>query len=517
MIFVTVGAQRPFDRMVQAIDQWAGAHSYGDIFAQIGPAQYRPQHMPWTEFLDAAECRRKMEHADAVVAHAAMGSILTALELGKPILVLPRRADLGEDHDDIQLITAQRLVAQGRVIVAQDVPQLLEKLAYFRTLGPAERRVTQAAPALLAALRAFIASAKSERPAHLPAPEAVSANRGAPVQSRNGSRHGTVNGAAVESPAPPTTAPVDRAPAAAELSRPAAQTYPAAHIQAHLRAMIMLAGRLRYTDLGRRAGRSRLDLPIDQERSILAFWRDQAIDLATVWNTSHLPMRVLLDQASPMPTLPPVLPGVTISLERDQLEYRGTGGVLRDACADYADDDWVLVANAAQLLFGSLRNLADQLAAAGGEINVIQDSEGIPNGLILLRCGVLRAIPEIGFHDMKEQVVPALARTHRVKVVATRGLTSRPIHSLQDFTETLRAYHAGRSPGPDGAGLAHERWQTHFSICEPGSEVAPTAIVRDAVILRGAVVEKGAVVVRSVVVQGARVRAGEKVFDQIVT
>jgi N-acetylglucosaminyldiphosphoundecaprenol N-acetyl-beta-D-mannosaminyltransferase len=296
---------------------------------------------------------------------------------------------------------------------------------------------------------------------------------------------------------------------------PAPRTYPGAHIKSRLAAMILLGGRLRSTALGRRAGRSRLDLPIDQDRSLLAFWRDEAVGLAHAWDARHLPLRVLLDQASPMPTLPSASPGVTITVERDEYEFRGTGGLLRDACADYDDDDWILVANAAQLLFGSLQGVADRMAEAGGEINVVHDSAGIPNGLILLRCGVLRSISDIGFHDMKEQVIPTLAKRHTVKVVSTVGLTSRPIHSLKDFTEALRSYHTWRSNGPMGVAAADERWQSHFSICEPGAVVAPTAIIHDAVILHGAVVEKGAVVVRSVVGQGAHIRSGQRVIDEI--
>ena len=125
MIFVTVGTQLPFDRMVRTIDQWAGARSYGEVFAQIGPAKYRPKNIPWAEFLDADECRRKIEQADVVVAHAGMGSILTALELGKPIVIMPRLSALGEHRNDHQLATAKRFLAQGRVIVAFDEHQLL--------------------------------------------------------------------------------------------------------------------------------------------------------------------------------------------------------------------------------------------------------------------------------------------------------------------------------------------------------------------------------------------------------
>jgi UDP-N-acetylglucosamine transferase subunit ALG13 len=509
MIFVTVGTQLPFDRMVRTVDQWAGTQKDEAVFAQIGPAEYRPKNMPWAEFLDADECRRKVEQADLVVAHAGMGSILTALELAKPVVVMPRLSALGEHRNDHQLATAKRLLAQGRIIVAFNEAELLEKLAYFGALRPAERIDVHASSALLTALRAFVEGKALELPRAVESQDALLAKRARRARPLEGA------GSDAKAGAEGNGADGHGADVGQETGR-AARSYSGAHIKSHLVGMLLLVGRLHPTELGRRTGRSRLDLPIDAERTLLAYWRDEAVELSRAWDAGALPVRVLLDQASPMPTLPAVLPGVTISVERDRGDVRGTGGVLRDVCADYDDEDWVLVANGAQLLFGSVRDLADRLAGAGGEVNVVNDRHGIPNGLMLLRCGVLRGVSDIGFHDMKEQVIPALARRYRVKVVSTEGLTSRPIHSLKDFTETLRSYYAWRANGSDGGGMPIERGRSLFSIREQGSLVAPSAVVHDAVILQGAVVEKGAVVVRSVVGQGARVRPGQRVFDEIV-
>jgi UDP-N-acetylglucosamine transferase subunit ALG13 len=502
MIFVTVGTQLSFDRMVRTVDQWAGNHSYGDVFAQIGPAKYHPKHFPWAEFLDADECRRKIEQADLIVAHAGMGSILTALELGKPIVVMPRLAAFGEHRNDHQLATAKRLLTQGRIIVAFDEGQLLEKLTYFKTLRPVDRIQNHASSTLLETIQAFVEGRVPTSSATVPSEEIVDANRVRRIRLR-----GQLD-LANSSGSNPTQNQRNR-------------RYSAAHIKPRLSSMLLLAGRLRPMDLSRRSGRSRLDLPIDLDHTLLSYWRDQALGLSQAWGIGDLPLRVLLDQASPMPTLPPPVPGISISLERDKAKFRGTGGVLRDACANYDDDDWSLVANAAQLLFGSLRDIADRLAdyqaGGGGDINVVQDRDGIPNGVILLRCGVLRSIPDIGFHDMKEQVIPSLAHHHRVRVISTQGFTSRPIHSLSDFIEAIGTYYARHSAVNKAYNAgAGEHWKSRFVIRERGALVAPTAIVHDAVILQGAVVEEGAVIVRSVIGQGVRVRSGQKIIDQVV-
>lgn len=156
-LFVTVGTQCSFDRLIRTVDDWAGRHRRVAAFAQIGPSRFVPQHMDSAPFIGAGECRRHVEQADLVIAHAGMGSIITALELGKPIVVMPRRASLGEHRNEHQMATARSLLAQGKVIVAFDEGHLLEKLNHLDQLTASSRRVcNHASPRLLTALRDFI-------------------------------------------------------------------------------------------------------------------------------------------------------------------------------------------------------------------------------------------------------------------------------------------------------------------------------------------------------------------------
>lgn len=156
MIFVTVGSQVPFDRFISAVDEWAALRGRSDVFAQIGNAKYVPKHMQWTAFLDPSEFTRLMEQAQIVVAHAGMGSILSALEWGKPIVVMPRRAKFHEQRNDHQIATARCFEEQGRVIVAYETPSLAEKIEYALTLQNPQRISPKASPQLITAIRSFL-------------------------------------------------------------------------------------------------------------------------------------------------------------------------------------------------------------------------------------------------------------------------------------------------------------------------------------------------------------------------
>ncbi len=156
MIFVTVGAQMAFDRMIRAVDQWAGEAGRTDVFAQIGPAEYVPKHIEHVGFLEPPEFAERAKAASVIVAHAGMGSIITALTMGKPILVLPRRGDLRETRNDHQVATARRLSELGKVAVAMDETELVERLGRLDEITASGAIGPYAQDSLIAAVRSVV-------------------------------------------------------------------------------------------------------------------------------------------------------------------------------------------------------------------------------------------------------------------------------------------------------------------------------------------------------------------------
>ncbi len=156
MIFATVGSQEPFDRLVRAVDEWARQHPRAEVFAQIGASHFRPKFVEYTKFLDPTEFNRVIRQARLIVAHAGMGSIISALELGKPIVVMPRRGALRETRNDHQVATAERFGQRGKVIVAEDERVLGARLDYALTVGETPRIAPEASPRLIATIRAFV-------------------------------------------------------------------------------------------------------------------------------------------------------------------------------------------------------------------------------------------------------------------------------------------------------------------------------------------------------------------------
>lgn len=158
MIFATVGTQLPFDRLLSALDSWAGVQQQAPVFAQTGRSGSDFRNLQCTPFMPPALFRDAVEQARVIVGHAGMGTILTAAELGKPVVIMPRRAAFGEHRNDHQLATASEMRRLPNVLVAEDDVELTDalSLALSDTSGHGGRISPHASPDLLAAVAAFI-------------------------------------------------------------------------------------------------------------------------------------------------------------------------------------------------------------------------------------------------------------------------------------------------------------------------------------------------------------------------
>ncbi|MEO1237258.1 MAG: hypothetical protein AAFX76_10770 [Planctomycetota bacterium] len=287
------------------------------------------------------------------------------------------------------------------------------------------------------------------------------------------------------------------------------------HQLSDLRAVVLLAGSVRVNQLRKATGRSALEMPVSENRSVLDCWREQLVTLAEQIGIERLPVRVMVDRASGM------RPGVTkhgpveLSIEMDPSEFRGTGGLLSDLAKAYRDDDLILVTHASQLLFEPLAEIAGGMAEASADVAMVCDASGVPSGLMLMRCGCLREINPVGFVDLNEQALPSIAQDHDVRVVRYHQPTARSLRTLSTYLETLREFHH-RQNGHQANGRVREDWEKTFGIVERGAQVHERAVIHDSVVLAGAQVGADAVLVRSVVCPDVVVGPGRSEVDRVV-
>ncbi|MBI3795029.1 MAG: hypothetical protein HY280_09935 [Nitrospinae bacterium] len=116
MIYVTVGNHdQPFDMLIKAMDDLAP--EYDGMVMQIGCCNYLPKNSVWSRYYPMVEAERLINAAELVVAHAGIGTMITARKAGAPILISPRRKLRGEHFNDHQLEISEELLARPRPLV----------------------------------------------------------------------------------------------------------------------------------------------------------------------------------------------------------------------------------------------------------------------------------------------------------------------------------------------------------------------------------------------------------------
>ena len=113
---MTLGTdEHPFPRMLDLVAPLAATE---EIVVQHGHTPPCPDSFghEWLEWVGYDEVVRLMSAARVVIAHAGVGTIMTALQLGVTPVVVPRLHGHGEHVDDHQLQLARELGASGFVV-----------------------------------------------------------------------------------------------------------------------------------------------------------------------------------------------------------------------------------------------------------------------------------------------------------------------------------------------------------------------------------------------------------------
>lgn len=154
----------PFDRLIQAMDQWTAATGHGDVFAQTGNGAYVPQHMKHVRTLPQAEFTATMARAELIVAHCGMGTVITAGQAGRPMVLVPRQKALNEVTSHHQQATARWLGDRPGVFIAETEETLAATIetALETKSGSETGFAPTADAAFVARLRAAILNTNTE-------------------------------------------------------------------------------------------------------------------------------------------------------------------------------------------------------------------------------------------------------------------------------------------------------------------------------------------------------------------
>ncbi len=157
MIFVTTGTQLPFPALVDAVAAMAKKLDER-IIAQVGPDKtYRPG-IDSFDHLDPDRYEAFFARARLVVAHAGIGTVLSAIKHQKPLVIMPRRFELGEHRNDHQNATARELEGRQGIYVARTEGEIASYLLRNDLVPPNQGSSPKSAQ-LIGYLQKYIESA----------------------------------------------------------------------------------------------------------------------------------------------------------------------------------------------------------------------------------------------------------------------------------------------------------------------------------------------------------------------
>ncbi len=139
MIFLIVGTQEPFDRLVKIVDNWAKDNPDVEVYGQIGNSVYKPANFKYDAFLPSNVFNEQFNRSDFIISHAGMGTIISALVKGKPIIAFPRLVKYNEHRNDHQIDTTKVFQELNFIHTAFTEKELIEKLNNYRNIDVLKR------------------------------------------------------------------------------------------------------------------------------------------------------------------------------------------------------------------------------------------------------------------------------------------------------------------------------------------------------------------------------------------
>lgn len=134
MIFIVLGTQKfQLNRLLKIVDDYvAEGKIQEEVFAQRGNSDYVPKNYKSVSFLEKQEFDGMIQKADIVITHSGVGSIITALNSKKPVIVFPRLKKYKEHVDDHQLDIARAFAKKNFVLCCNDGEELADYIKESR-------------------------------------------------------------------------------------------------------------------------------------------------------------------------------------------------------------------------------------------------------------------------------------------------------------------------------------------------------------------------------------------------
>lgn len=138
MILVTLGTQdKSFVRLLNMLEESLHDLKIEDeVIVQAGYTEFKSDRMRVFDYIDMKEFDELLKKADLLITHGGVGTIVTALKMGKKVIASPRLAQYGEHHNDHQCQIIDSFCEKGYILSCVSVEQMKSAILASKEFTP---------------------------------------------------------------------------------------------------------------------------------------------------------------------------------------------------------------------------------------------------------------------------------------------------------------------------------------------------------------------------------------------
>ena len=106
------------------------------VVVQAGSTKFESDDMEIFNLIEQNKFNELIEQANIIITHGGVGSIVTAVKLGKKVIAVPRLRKYGEHVNDHQIQIVETFSKQGFIKGIKDISELKETLKNIDTFTP---------------------------------------------------------------------------------------------------------------------------------------------------------------------------------------------------------------------------------------------------------------------------------------------------------------------------------------------------------------------------------------------
>lgn len=138
MILVTLGTQdKSFLRLLSMLEECL--HEIGntqEVIVQAGYTSFQSETMQVFDYIDMQKYDELLAQCDILITHGGVGTIVTALKMGKKIIASPRLAEFGEHHNDHQREIIDSFCEKGYILACTNKEEMKRALQQIKQFQP---------------------------------------------------------------------------------------------------------------------------------------------------------------------------------------------------------------------------------------------------------------------------------------------------------------------------------------------------------------------------------------------